>query len=364
MYKGFSALYTDRHGSHADQPPIEKHWSEGITPCVLDAFQVYVWASPITSSILASVEPGRDTACACIVLLLLVLTLALNLAILANAEAFHVRTGVADSTLFRAGWVFICACAITRFTGHGGGVTAFAVVAVLPLVYVRVSGSLTGCSALFAIAFFVLTVARSVLEPSSSTVERLLWRDVKDWEAASWPVVAAHWAVFVVASAFHAVWAASHAHTLGRDALTPVQAYAVAVPSATAAASAALPKALFRTSLVLLCLLVREAPPCGGHGSANHLHTIRFLQTLALCVTISTITAWTHCQHKRVNSLRGVLAATVTAALCGILVETIQQIVVLSLLFPGAVLLDAFYFTDGAAAKPTPKRTKKEGKTM
>ena len=368
MYKGFSALYRGPHASYTNQP-IEKHWSEGVTPGILDGFEVYLWASPLTSNILAFVEPGHDKLCACIVLLLLSLTLALNLAILANAEAFHLRTGVADSSLFRAGWVFICACAITRYTGERGGVTAFAVVVVLPLVYVRVSGSLTGCTALFAIAFFVLTLSRSVLEPSSSTVERLLWRDVNDWEAASWMVVAAHWTVFVVASSFHAVWAASHAHTLGLDALTPVQSYAVPVPAAMSRVSAALPKALLRTGLVLLCLLVREAPAgsTGARSSADHLHTIRFLQALALCVTVSTLTAWTHCQHQRANSLRSVLVATVTAALCGILVETIQQIAVLAVLFPGSALLDAFYFTDReAAAKPAQKGTarKKATKTV
>ena len=366
MYKGFSALYRGRHASYAGQP-IERHWSEGITPCVLDGFEVYLWASPITSSILASVEPGHNIWCVCIVLLLLSLTLTLNLAILSNAEAFHVRTGVEDSSLFRAGWVFICACAITRYTGDRAGVTAFAVVVVLPLVYVRVSGSLTGCTALFAVAFFVLTLSRSMLEPSpSSTVEHLLWRELNDWEAVSWTVVVAQWAVFVVATSFHAVWAASHAHTLGLDALTPVQAYAVPVPAAKSRVSAALPQALFRTGLVLLSLLVREAPAGSSTGarssssssssSAPHLHTIQFLQALALCVTVSTLTAWTHCQHKRANSLRGVLAATVTAALCGMLVKTIQQTAVLAVLFPGAALLDAFYFTDRAAAKPTPKR--------
>jgi hypothetical protein len=359
MYKGFSALYRGRHAAYTDQP-IERHWSEGVTPYILDGFEVYLWASPITSNILASVEPGHSIRCAGIVLLLLCLTLILNLTILAHAEAFHVHTGVADSSLFRAGWVFICACAITRYTGDRGGVTAFAVVVVLPLVYVRVSGSLTGCTAFFAVAFVVFTISRSVLEPSSSAVERLLWRDANDWEAPPGAVVAAHWTVFVVASAFHAVWAASHAHTLGLDALTPVQAYAVPAPSATSRASAALPKALFRTGLVLLCLLVREAPPSGARSSAYHLHTVRFLQALALCVTVSTLTAWTHCQHKRANSLRSVLAATVTAALCGILVETIQQIVVLSVLFPGAALLDAFYFTDRcAAAKPRNRKAAK-----
>ena len=338
MYSGFSALYTPR----TRVPSIEARWSEGVTPLVLDAFQIYVWAAPLTHSILACVEPGSDKTHACMVLLMLGTTLLLNCAVLPNARWFHTRTGVMDSTLFRAGWVFICACAVARYTG-GGGVTGFAVVAFLPLVYVRVSGSLTGWAALYAVAFFALTLSRSVLEPSPPGAGRLLWHGSPAWHPTSWLLFGAHWLVFAVATGFHVLWASSHAHTLDRPGSSPVQAYAL--PSSIASVG---PRAVFRSIVVLLCALVREAPP-GEGGSADYLQSIRFMQTLALFVTVSTLTAWTHCQHKRANSLRSVLVASVSAAMCGLLVETIQQVAVLLLLFPVAVALDAFYFADAAA---------------
>lgn len=343
MYRGFSALYTHAAGVQA----VEACWSEGATPLVLDAFQVYVWAAPLTTLILTGVGPGSDMTRAGMVVALLGVTLVVNLVVLACAREIHTRTGVADSTLFRAGWVFVCAHAVSRATAGGGGVATFAVVSLLPLVYVRVSGSLTGCTALYAAAFFALAFVRNVLEPPRSTAtEYLFWRDEDAWEPRDREELAVHCLVFAGANAFHALWAASHAHTLNRATLAPVPAYMVALPSV----KAALPMAAFRAGVVLLSMLLRESPAGDYRGAHRYLQTLRVAQALALCVTISTLTAWAHCQHRRANSLRSVLAASVTAAACGMLVDSMQEIFVLSLLFPFGVALDTLYFADGTAS--------------
>ena len=47
MYKGFSALYRGRHAAYTDQP-IERHWSEGVTPHILDGVEVLWYLSKIS----------------------------------------------------------------------------------------------------------------------------------------------------------------------------------------------------------------------------------------------------------------------------------------------------------------------------
>jgi hypothetical protein len=93
--------------------------------------------------------------------------------------------------------------------------------------------------------------------------------------------------------------------------------------------------ATFRTLVVIFIVIARETST-----SFTGWPSVTFLQTLFLLATVSTLAAWTHCQHLETNSLSNVLLSTVVASTCGILVDSIQQMACLLLAAMFAIALE------------------------
>ncbi|KAJ1469359.1 hypothetical protein T484DRAFT_3628516 [Baffinella frigidus] len=176
---------------------------------------------------------------------------------------------------------------------------------------------MTACSALYATAFFTFTAARSVTLKSEEqsdefvsgmTIERDGYR------------IAMHWLLFIVGSVHHTIWTASHAHTCDPPYLL-LQLYRFlpgsivrAIPTVLLGQSVAVGMATFRTAIVLLFMLVHETP--SAFRGVGFPGPIDFLHSLSLFITISTFTAWVHCQHQNHNNLRSILTASVVASAC------------------------------------------------
>jgi len=297
-------------------------WCEVVAPLVMDAFATFLWATPLTTSMLAHAPMGSLGTTVVIALLVFLV----NMAIHPHARRFIARTNVSENSLFRAMWLYVCADAVSRSTGGTGDAMSFTVVAFIPLLYNRVPASLAACSALYATAFFALTATRYVLiqfetpqqQSSTRVLESstiiggnlidsgdLLISNLDSDDGSSFM----YWCVFTLGAVHHTIWTASHTYTTYTTCDTLPQTV--------------MHTAVFRAVVVaVLCLLVEETPSSTCIGLCS---TIDFLQTLFLFTTISTFTAWTHCQHQHPSNLRSILPASVVSSACGILVDRIEQ---------------------------------------
>ena len=157
-----------RH-QYQHQSSFKQLWCEAVAPLVMDAFAIYLWATPLTTSLVSRAPLGSIGTTVAIAFLVFIGNMVIHPR---RCIHFHAKTNIAENPLFRALWLYTCADAVSHSTGGTGAVMSFTIVVFLPLIYARVPASLAACSALYATAFFVLTIARAVViqvEPPESS---------------------------------------------------------------------------------------------------------------------------------------------------------------------------------------------------
>jgi hypothetical protein len=342
-------LYT-----HERDAGLYELWSEGVTPLIIDAFEICLWATPLVGSIVSSISPENNEMRVVAVTLILAMTFFMNWQLVSVGRYFHAKASICDSPIFRCGWIFICALAISRYTG-GADVSCFTIVVFLPLVYTRVSTHLPSCISFYALIFFVLLLYRVALRSQhiTDTQWNILPRQEGEWVENGYVRIGMYWFLLLSATSYHVVWSASHQSTSDNHRESPVMSYLFLHWR-----DSSIPLALFRTTIVFVCTVLFEIPAGTsiGHYEAN----LETLHIFILFVTMSTLTSWTHCQHLHPNSLRGILIATVTAAACGLSVGNVEQITTVIILSPVAIAFDWLYFTNTDKGENSKKETQKQ----
>ena len=305
-------------------------WSHSLTPLVIDAFTLYMWATPFTTHLLATVGTTAGWYVTT-VMTVAMLTFTVSIVTYKHVNWLHEEVGVSESPLFRSVWLFAAMGTVVRHVG-GVGVLPFTLVTFLPLVYVRISPLLPPITALYATGFFICTTLVASTRHGGPAIH------------ATGTSFSAYISVlellsFTISCAHHSIWIASHNHTrplppteyqgpsdTKTDPITSLTRLIYAESTQLAA---------FRTLVVLFSMLVG-----GTHTYPASFLPICFLQTLFLLATISTLAAWTHCQHQQPASLSQVLLATVVASSCGMLVDGIGQTACLLAAAPFAIALE------------------------
>jgi hypothetical protein len=325
-------------GRHTRHPSPEELWVEGITPLVLEAFAIFIWTTPMTNSFLGKVPAIADSYMLTALLTALfvsVYTFLLNICIHPYVHTILARTSVCDSPLFRTIWIFICAYTATRYTG-APGIMQFTIVTLVPLIYVHVSDKLAAYSAIYASAFLILGVGHGVAffgAKQSLSVETQ--HTTVHLDAT---VVATHSIVFMINSLYHTLWFSSHRHT-SDPAVPPCLSYFLFPWD-----KSKLKVAGFRALLVMTAVLGSSGRMMENPTITYRYHrVVEFFQIVSLFVTISTFTAWTHCQHKYHNRLRTILCASITSATAGMLVDTMEQQLFMWALFLVGIVFDVVY---------------------
>ena len=315
-------------------------WMEGVTPLVLDAFVMHIWATPLIRGLIngAPMNSGVGETVS-IVTVAALLTLVVNVCIHPHVLRFHRTTGICDSPLFRAIWIFSSAAATRRYIG-GGTVMSFTIITFLPLIYIRPPPHLPVVSSLYGLLFFCLSAGRSFLmlfrqESVGPTMDTSFPHDTYS--------VGLYWFVFIFNSIHHPVFMSSQVYT--SDTSTDhIESYFF-----VRWRHSALPLAAFRTVVVVLCVFINENELRGR--PYQYHEAVEFAEILFLYLTISTFTAWVHCQHVHTNTLRNILTTSVVAASCGMIVERIEQTAFLCLLTPIAIAIDLYYIKHGDLVK-------------
>ena len=305
-------------------------WGYELTPFILDAFTLHLWATPFAIRLLDTVG---TTIYWYIGTVMAIATLTFVASLVPNIHLgwLHTEVGVCESPLFRSAWLFTAMATVTRHTG-GAGILPFTLVAFLPLVYVRISPRLPPVTALYATGFFICTILVAFA--------RHTYQDTTGHPAyatdTSFNVVStiSEFISFTISCVHHSLWITSHKHAES----IPTPEYHTThqgMSDPQTDPNTPLLKSTFRTLVVLLSMLVRETPTY----SANYL-TLCFIQTLFLLATISTLAAWTHGQHKQPTSLSNILLATVVASSCGMLVDSTRQTACLLAATPFAIAIE------------------------
>lgn len=316
---------------------IPELWRVCIAPLVLDAFTMYLWAPPLISSLLNRPTinghiPNINPNTTPIIVIITMLTFFINVRIAPYIKSLHGIVDVTNSPLFRSLWVFVCTTAITRYTG-AIDIMSFAVVVFLPLIYVRVPQGINSVSAIYALMFLTLTIGRSIL---------MLWRKENTGPEAGIIVppdvysIGMYWFMFCFTSIYHFVWISSHVHTQEIDSIShTIQNIRKNWETS------AIPIATFRSIVLILCVFVREKPCQPENHTWYAFHeTVEFLQILFLFITISTFTAWTHCQHAYENKFNEILTSTVVSGVSGVIVENIEQMTFLAIIATFTIFIE------------------------
>ena len=302
-----------------------------MTPLILDAFTLYLWATSVTTCLKDAVE--TDIIGVGVTALFMVLvTFTMSAVRTERAHLLHTPRGVCESPLFRTVWLFAAMGTVKRHTGVMVGVLPFTVVTFLPLIYVRVPVKLPAFTALYATGFFLCTTALA-LRIDRDAVVHIAPKECELWGISYWLA----WVSFIICCIHHSIWIESQNRfqTGLTDRCVPDHYISFTTASYTWYVDPkSIKMATFRTLVVLFIVLTHETPTY-----FNERPSVTFLQTLFLFATVSTLAAWTHCQHLETNSLSNVLVSTVVASTCGVLVDSIQQI---ACLLVAAVCVIAF----------------------
>jgi hypothetical protein len=316
-------------------------WIDGVTPLVLEAFAIYLTVNQCIVNLVREIPLNGSGPTLQIVIISMsmgALTFAINMVTLKHIRKFVCDRQLGDVTLFRSVWVFICAHAITPFT-ETTGIMPFAIVTVIPFVYIRVNQHLAACSAVYALIFLFFVVRNSFVVEEQN-------RFLPEGRHPQVYHIIMHLSVFVASVLYHIAWFASHKYT-------PDTAAAAAL--ATTATSSRLvrwrhsttPLSALRASIVILCSL------SGRYGfsddvtatttTINYNSAAKHMRILFLFITISTFTAWTHCQHQHKRRFQHILSASVVTSAIGFLVSNIEQIFFAWSFFYIVTFLDVFY---------------------
>ena len=318
-----------KHAKQTHSQFIQK-FIDQVAPLVLDAFVMHLWLQPLLSNILIKTPLHSGTGFTLsMVLLCSILTFTLNMSIYPHLTDIHLRTGVGDSPLFRSIWVFICAAAARRYTG--GGAMPFTIVTFIPLLYVRVPHLIHVISCVYGLLFFTVSITRNAFMLFRDKITR---PDSYNPSGDDFYVLGFYWFVFIFTSIFHPIFMSSQMYTTDRHQNMNRSNIAFVWRFAGTRI------AIFRSIVVLLTALLYD------RNSAMYLQKNRdnmeFIETLFLYMTITTFTAWVHCQHVNPNKLSNILTSSVAAASCGMIVDNIEQAAFLCALTPAAIAFDTY----------------------
>ena len=298
---------------------------------MLDAFTLHLWATSFATCLRDVIETdireegnARLWYTAATVVFIALVTFTISAVGTEHAHLLLTPKGVCESPLFRTVWLFTAMGTVKRHTGAVFGVLPFTIVTFLPLIYVRVSVKLPAFTALYATGFFLCTTFLA----SRSDRDAVVRIESKECELGGNSYWLA-WVSFIMCCIHHSIWIESHDRfqtASGRRVTDhPTSSTALfAAPCPSLVTWLINPKsiqlAIFRTLVVLLSVFTHETPVY-----FTGWPSVTFLQTLFLFATVSTLAAWTHCQHLEANSLSNILVATVVASTCGILVDSTEQ---------------------------------------
>jgi hypothetical protein len=324
-------LYIPNECNFYRAPYLKEIWVEGITPLVLDAFVVHLWAKPLISDLINITQAsGGIVMTTTTITVLAIVTFLVNVATHRHLPDFHRDTNLSESAMFRAVWNFTTAASVTRYIG-GVSLMPIVIVTFLPLIYVRVPQSTASVSAIYASMFVVFTIWHTMWqEPEIQT-----YGDMSATHGVY--SIALHWLVFILQTLHHTLWISSHTYTSDTSDDPILCLFFVHWRHSR------LPISCFRTLVVLLCVFALDAHiDVTAHGFHK---TVKFLQVLFLFATISTYTAWTSCQHTYSTALRNIITASVVASSFGMITQNIEQTAFVFLMFPIAIVIDVVYNT-------------------
>ena len=308
------------------RPSRTELWIEWVTPLILDTFSIYLTANPITTNLVETLPLNAGGTTPLLAVFGGVMTFALNMFMIPYVRRFVHETGVSDTPLFRSVWLFICACAVNRYTASNSIMT-FTVVTFIPYVYIRVRHQLAACAAVYALIFLLLT-CNNFVDPfrfEEGPARPFNQNDVYN--------IMVHTYVFVLSSLYHIARFETHKYTSNPKSclLLPWR-------------NSAIPLATFRTIVVMVCILSGNGGFASDISSTTHTY-YKYMCVLFLLSAISTYTAWTHCQHNHKHRLQNILATSVFTSSFGSLVSNMEQIFFAWTIFYLVIFIDIFNIT-------------------
>jgi len=317
---------------HAKQTrsPLIHFFLDQVAPLVLDAFVMHLWLHPLLSILLneTPLHSGNGLTTS-IVIVCMVLTFTVNMTIHPKLLDIHTRIGVCESPLFRSVWIFISAAAVRRYTGSGA--MPFTIVTFIPLLYVRVPHLIHVISCIYGILFFTVTIARNAFMFFEDEDTLPFSYEPGDDDAYQ---IGFSWFVFMFTSIFHPIFMSSQMYTTDRfkDMSRSNRIFLWT--------SSGVRIAIFRSIIVLLSALLYDRNSIAY--MQKNTDNMKFIETLFLNMTITTFTAWVHCQHVNPNAISNILTTSVVAASCGMIVDNIEQAALLCSLTPAAIAFDIY----------------------
>jgi len=323
------ATEDNKNTKHTHSPSIQT-FIDQIAPLVLDAFVMHLWLHPLLSILLKETPIHGGTGLSTgIVVVCTVMTFVVNMTIYPHLMDIHMRYGVCDSPLFRSIWIFISSSAARRYTG--GGAMPFTIVTFIPLMYVRVPNLMHVISCLYGIFFFVVTITRNIfmIFGGEATLPNL-YEPSKD----NVYQIGFCWFVYIFTSIFHPIFMSSQMYNTERfknmnhcNGVFMWELSGIRI-------------AIFRSLVVVFTAFLYDRDFIAY--MQKDRHSIQFMETLFLYMTITTFTSWVHCQHVNPNTISNILTSSVVAASCGMIVDNIEQTALLCTLTPFAIAFDIY----------------------